>query len=147
MIPVVPVDTVTLDKALWFPAILCCVTVVHDLLSRLSFPLPLQRLHRTICSPFRNFLSLDDLGDQLHWKVTRSALQTGGLAGLAFLNCVGWLGYFTYATVLRDTAYIRGGSLATGITWVRLALPSNNQLKHQSETRVTRHSGSLSNHL
>jgi hypothetical protein len=106
-----------LDSVL--PAIIIITALLLDLVSAVPYPRPLRSLWRWISSPFRNFLTLDDL---LLEPVDRTPENTDGkarvlvrLSGLAF---VGWAACLMYSAYMGDGESLVK-SLVYSVSWVR----------------------------
>ncbi|KAJ6621075.1 pleiotropic drug resistance ABC transporter [Mycena sp. CBHHK59/15] len=79
--------------------LLLSATIVYDAGSRARPP---KSTLQILCSPFQNFLTLQDLQEPVGRPAARSRLKTISLVGLAFVQSAGWLAYFVYAWVLGD---------------------------------------------
>ncbi|KAF9469837.1 P-loop containing nucleoside triphosphate hydrolase protein [Collybia nuda] len=104
------------------PGGLILFAILHDCMRGLTFPKPLRVLSRRIYSPFRNFLTLEDVMDPAVKVELRGLATTKArvLSGLAFFMSASWLSCLAYAIFLKDINYsIR--SFITLITWGYIA--------------------------
>ena len=101
------------------PAVPICCSVARDLAALLPLSKPLTDTLRALCSPFKNFIALEDLTDHVtvrdeprHFKS-----KTLSLSSLAFIAAAGWLGRFVYGLHLEqaDCAFT---ALIASLAWV-----------------------------
>lgn len=93
------------------------LTFLHDILSAFRYPRQLRRFWIRFTSPFRDFLTLDDLLDPVDRTLTDRAVTGRYLAGLAAVEALGWIGRLIYAIILHHTDYATK-SLVLSVSWV-----------------------------
>ncbi|KAF5368585.1 hypothetical protein D9758_002189 [Tetrapyrgos nigripes] len=101
----------------FLPALVILLTLSYDCLSTFSSFLPkvARRAFRTLTSPFRNFVTLQDV-DPIGEPVSVSTLTLRALFILGMLQSAGWLGCFVYSVFIQDTQFLIKSLLAS-ITW------------------------------
>lgn len=90
----------------------------YDLVSTLRFHKSFRKAFRTLTSPFRNFLTLDDLEDPPGRAVSPATWKSRALALGAVLECVAWAAAFAYAETVGDGKGAAQAIVAS-VTWVR----------------------------
>lgn len=100
------------------PATIIVVTLVYDVLSSIRLPKPLRNILRALGTPFRDFLTLEDLEDPVDYNLSRSAWRERALVTLAISESAGWLGYFVYTVTLTDSVLSTEAVVAC-VAWVR----------------------------
>ncbi|GLB35831.1 putative ABC transporter transmembrane region [Lyophyllum shimeji] len=105
------------------PACLILLAVVHDFANGSSGSKSLRGgLLNNLCSPFRNFLTIEDVMMPGHKRdVRRLILQSRVLITLASIASAGWLGCVVYGVTLADTTYVLRALVAM-FTWAYAAL-------------------------
>ncbi|KAI0950790.1 hypothetical protein AcW1_008002 [Taiwanofungus camphoratus] len=101
----------------FLPACVGLLILCYDLLSTFRYPKPVQRAFRTLTSPFRDFLTLDDLEGPIGCAAPTVVWKSRVLAVGAALASVAWLAVFAYAEIVGDTAY-RTLAIVGTITWL-----------------------------
>lgn len=91
--------------------ILVLATVLHDLVLRVPSPT------KSTWSPFRNFLTLEDLEELPGPLARRSRLKAASLVGLGLIQCAGWLACFVYALISRELPALV--PFFNSLAWVR----------------------------
>ncbi|KAJ6575411.1 pleiotropic drug resistance ABC transporter [Mycena capillaripes] len=111
-----PADVVSL--------LLISFTFVYDLTSRVQLPKYSKSIWQTLSSPFRDFLTLEDLEEPVGDNARRSRSKVVYLVALGLLQCAGFLGCLVYALVSgqRGATVSLLLSLAWGYTSLRIAL-------------------------
>lgn len=112
--------------SVFLPGIFIILTAIYDFLSAFSnsYPKAIRTVLSSIASPFRNFLTLEDLED-IDSPLPRPIWKTRALVSLALVNAVGWLAYFAYAAMKMELAPLLEAVIASA-AWVRTSLPSPN---------------------
>ncbi|KZT01395.1 uncharacterized protein LAESUDRAFT_482639 [Laetiporus sulphureus 93-53] len=100
------------------PTVAGLLMLFKDVSSFIPIHKALRRTFRAVLSPFRNFLTLDDLEEcperappPATWK--RRALVLG-----AALECMAWIAAFVYARAIDDRSMALEAVVAS-VTWVR----------------------------
>ncbi|THV07466.1 P-loop containing nucleoside triphosphate hydrolase protein [Dendrothele bispora CBS 962.96] len=99
------------------PALVFFVTICHDSLSTFSTSIPktFKHFHRTVTSPFRNFVTLQDV-DLIGKPVVISRVKLRAICILGALQSAGWLGCFVYSIFGEDKISMIKSLLAS-IAW------------------------------
>ncbi len=98
----------------------------HDLVSRVPCPKPVQRIARTLTSPFRNFFTLEDVEAPTPCPLNRAPWKTRVLVLGSVLQSLGWLAALAYKQEVGEWQ----GSLRAGVAflaWVRLRFVPNSR--------------------
>jgi len=101
------------------PAIAILCSVAYDLAAVVPLSKPLTDTLYTLCSPFKNFIALEDLVDHIavQDEPRHFRLKTLALSSLAFIAAAGWLGCFVYGLHLEQADYAFA-ALVTSLAWV-----------------------------
>ncbi|PSR81585.1 hypothetical protein PHLCEN_2v6351 [Hermanssonia centrifuga] len=112
------------------PGCIALLTLSYDLLACIRWPVCMRKLAKRVKSPFRDFLTLDDLQESEPrpvlvpptWKIRT-------LIVLSALEAICWAAFFAYCQFLDNagTAYV----IQTGVgllTWVRSLVPYRSSL-------------------
>ena len=99
------------------PASAGLLALVSDLLASIPCPKLLVRPARTLTSPFRNFLTLEDLDDTTERPVLVPTWKARAAAVLSALECAAWTAVFAYALSVDNTPLATQAAVAV-LTWV-----------------------------
>jgi len=111
--------------SVWSPEILSILlptgivllALILDIITSIKYPKVLRKAWIRFSSPFRNFMTLDDLLEPVGPTVKPSELRIRILAALAVVSLVGWLACLAYGVYSRDELYIIR-ALTFSICWV-----------------------------
>ena len=84
------------------PGVVVLLTLLWDVLSRISWPKPLRNVGRRLWSPFRDFLTLDDLTTELGPAQTPPAWKNRTLVALSSLEAATWAALLAYGLTAGD---------------------------------------------
>jgi hypothetical protein len=84
------------------PGVIIFVALLHDLVSSVSLPKFVRAVFRWLSSPFRNFLTLEDLLDPVDLTLRYSKAKNRFLVGLASILFVSWMGYLIFSVYLDN---------------------------------------------
>ncbi|TFK41840.1 pleiotropic drug resistance ABC transporter [Crucibulum laeve] len=93
----------------------------HDIATTIRHPKPVRILYSRISSPFRNFLTLEDLDDPVDGTLRYDISKLRALACLACISSIVWAGCFTFAFYTEAPKQFIG-SLVFSIAWAYVAL-------------------------
>ena len=100
------------------PAAIVAVGFVLDILRLLPFPQGVRSAWRTLCSPFDNFLHVEDLHDADPIPTVPAAWKGRALVALAAVQSAAAAAVFTHAYLVGDAQPFIA-SLVMCICWVR----------------------------
>ncbi|KAG2149655.1 P-loop containing nucleoside triphosphate hydrolase protein [Suillus cothurnatus] len=86
----------------WCPATIIILAIVTDFLSRRQLPKIIQVVWSALSAPFRNFVTLDDVGGPFGDDFPQQVRINRLLVSVALVCSIGWLAYFGYAIALRE---------------------------------------------
>jgi hypothetical protein len=101
----------------WCPATIIILAIVTDFLSRRQLPKIIQVVWSALSAPFRNFVTLDDVGGPFSDDFPQQVRINRLLVSVALVCSIGWLAYFGYAIALREPWT---NALVASIAWVGL---------------------------
>ena len=99
-------------------AALLVYTVTYDVLSKLVLPKRLQRLTRRVTSPFRNFLTVEDIDGPVSEPSHLPLFTSRVLTSAACLQAFGWFSALLYGVILHDTS-LTLSSATFAASWVK----------------------------
>lgn len=102
------------------PGAVILLTLLFDVLASLPWPKAFRRLGRKLCSPFKDFLTLDDLNSVPGPPQVPPAWKLRTLVVLSTLDAAGWAAVVTYGLLAGDvtgTKSVRG--VVNLLAWVR----------------------------
>ncbi|KIM47463.1 hypothetical protein M413DRAFT_22125 [Hebeloma cylindrosporum] len=96
-------------------------SLLFDLVSSIRHPEILRKLWNWTTSPFRNFLTVDDLLEPVDRTPEFSTLKNRYLIGLASVAFVGWVGCLVFGISINDREYT-AKALVYSISWCYIML-------------------------
>ena len=90
---------------------------MHDFVSSISQPKIVRAVSRWLSSPFRNFLTLEDLSEPVDLTPRYSKLKNRFLVGLASILFVSWTGCLVFR-IIRDDHVYAVKSMVQSVSWV-----------------------------
>lgn len=114
-------DSTEFVLSVLLPGIVIILTALYDFLFAFSnsYPKFIRTVLSSIASPFRNFLTLEDLED-IDIPLPHPRWKTRTLVSLALVNAIGWLAYLAYMTMMMELAPVLEAAIAFA-TWVRIS--------------------------
>ena len=103
----------------WLPAAIILSSLLFDLLSSIRYPKISRTLWNWTTSPFRNFLTVDDLLESFERTPEFSTIKNRYLIGLSSVALVGWVGCLVFGISVNDGEYATK-ALVYSISWVSL---------------------------
>jgi hypothetical protein len=104
--------------SLWLPVSLLTLLILYDCLRYVGLPSPLQRVLRVVSSPFKNFLTVDDLEEPPKRTRKIPAWKNRALVALAISEAAAWLAYGLYVAVSEWSLAIHTCAVSF-LVWVR----------------------------
>ena len=90
---------------------------LYDLASSISQPKFVRAIFRWLSSPFRNFLTLEDLSEPVDLTPRFSKVRNRFLVGLASILFVSWMGCLVFRVYMDDHVYAVK-SMVQSVCWV-----------------------------
>ena len=113
---VLPQQKLSLNTLL--PGGLGLLLLLCDVLSSVRWPHVVRRALRTLVSPFKDFLALEDLEDQPHHVEPPPTWKAGVLVLGSGLEAAVWISVLTYSILAGDQGLSMQATV-TATTWVR----------------------------
>ena len=111
------------------PAGAALLGLTYDLAARVPYPKPVQRVARTLTSPFRNFFTLDDVEAPTPCPLHRAPWKARALVLGSVVQSVGWLAVLAYKQEVGEWP----GSVRAGVAllaWVRASRRRCSEQRH-----------------
>lgn len=99
------------------PGAIIFAALLHDLAYSIYKPKSVRTLFRWLSSPFRNFLTLEDLPEPVDLIPRRSKVKNRFLVGMASILFVSWMGCLAFRVYMDDHVYLVK-SMIQSISWV-----------------------------
>ena len=119
------VSVSAVDLAVLVPSALIVLTIFYDITSAIRFPAWLKRVYEWLVSPFRNFLSLEDLEEAtpsvLKQKAVTKPTKLNSLICLSFMQAVLAVAW-TFVAVHNDESRWKLTNIALVLAWVSQSL-------------------------
>ena len=94
------------------PGAIIFAVLLHDLASSISQPKFVRTVCRWLSSPFRNFLSLEDLSEPVDLTPRCPKVKNRVLVGLASILFVSWTGCLVFRVNMKSLAMVQS------VSWV-----------------------------
>ena len=101
----------------YMPGVIIFVVLLHDLASSVSQPKFVRACFRWLSSPFRNFLTLEDLSEPVDLTPRCPKMKNRFLVGLASILFVSWTGCLVFRVYIDDHVYVVK-SMVQSVSWV-----------------------------
>jgi len=99
------------------PGSIIFAAFILDILWTLPWPAPFQFAWKWISSPFRNFLTIDDLLEPVDRSPSDAKFKNRCLAGLAFVSFLEWVGCIVFGVIMKDSNFMIM-ALVYSVSWV-----------------------------
>ena len=106
------------------PGAIIFVALLHNLASSISQPKFVRAVFRWLSSPFRDFLTLEDLSEPVDLTPRYSKGKNRFLVGLASISFVSWLGCVVFKIYVDDHVYAMK-AMVQSLSWVSLLYERN----------------------
>jgi hypothetical protein len=101
------------------PGAIIFAVLLHDLASSISQPKFVRAVCRWLSSPFRNFLTLEDLTEPVDLTPRCPEVKNRFLVGLASILFVSWMGCLVFRVNVDDHVYVvKSLAMVQSISWV-----------------------------
>lgn len=107
-----------MDVVTWITCAILLAIIGYDIANKDQLPHPIQKRLDAFSSPFRNFLTINDLDNVPGEPVLSPPWKTRALALLAIMQVTGWLAAATYAAIIENKHLLVQCTISI-LVWVR----------------------------